>query len=101
MNKGSQLVPAEAPFRSLDAKAVKAALTEGHPNPVSLEVGRLMLAYLESFQARTPGNYLRSDDLQMPIQETSFRLASTVFNDRELLAAVTSLLSREGCDRHE
>lgn len=93
-------VVADPVFLALDDRAVHAALRAGKACPVSCEVGRLMLAYIETFLPKAADLRRRapavSADRLYPIEAISLNLASSLFNDRELLTTVGSLLARSG-----
>ena len=90
-------------FRFLNHKSIHDALKRRTPNPVSKEVTRLILTYVESFRpnSRNADYFTRSDALATPIEEIAYRLASSLFNNRDLLAVLATIISTEEFREHE
>lgn len=90
-------------FRFLDHKSIHDALNEGKPNAVSKEVARLVLAYVEGFRphSRNADDITTSDTLVTPIEEIAFGLAGSLFNNRDLLAVLTTIISTGEFREHE
>jgi hypothetical protein len=95
-------IHARPEFHGLDEESVRAALRDGKTTPISLEVGRLMVAYVHAFDRRdgdaaniTPEEVMKvTPDCCAPIEAVALKLAADLIGDAMLLATMKSLVPK-------
>ena len=78
-------------FLVLEDGEIHTALKKGLPCAICEETGRLIMAYIATFVPRPSRGGPCVEDGGSPIERIAMQLAASLFNDRELLAAVSSL----------
>ena len=79
-------------FLALEDGEIHTALKKGQPCAICEETGRLTMAYIATFAARPSREGPSVEEGGRPIERIAMQLAASLFNDRELLAAVSSLV---------
>lgn len=100
-------IHARPEFRTMDEKTVRETLKGGKTTPVSLEVGRLMVAYVHALDRRdgtahrlTTEDVLKvTPDCCCPIERVALKLAADLVADNVLLATVKALVPKMDTDR--
>jgi hypothetical protein len=99
-HKNGDKIQTKPQFRDLKASEVHAALKKGTSSPISLEVGRLMVAYIEAIGDRKHPSTIQAaqdwiknhPDCCRPIELVALELAINLTGNRQLLAVLKSVI---------